>query len=232
MRRAQRSAAAAGVVEEEYYPDTDGQPVAETEIHLLLMLNTLACLRHLFRRRRDIYVAGNMFLYYRKGAPEKRCAPDIMVVKGVDGRIKRRSFKTWEEKAVPRTVIEFTSEKTAAEDLDSKKNLYRLLKVNEFFLFDPLHDYLPQPLLGFGLVDGAYQVMQPAADGSLVSDELGLRLCPEGNHLGLYDVKTGARLLPIDDALRLLEEMQTRVAELEAEVERLRKARKKRRHNG
>jgi hypothetical protein len=68
--------------------------MAETEVHLLLMLNTLACLWHFFRRRHDVYVAGNMFLYYRKGAPEKRRAPDIMVVKGVNARVQRRSFKT------------------------------------------------------------------------------------------------------------------------------------------
>jgi septal ring factor EnvC (AmiA/AmiB activator) len=107
--------------------------------------------------------------------------------------------------------------------------------------------------MGFRLAGGAYQVMEPAADGSHVSDELGLRLCPAGSHLGLYELRTGARLLPVDDALRLLEETQSRVeemqsrvartehelaqqqqksAELEAEVERLRKVQKRRRQDG
>lgn len=103
-----------------YYPCSDGQPVAETEIHLMLILNTVACLRHFFRKRPDIYVGGNLYLYYQKGSPGKRRAPDVMVVKGVAGKVKRRSFKIWEEKAVPRTVIEYTSKETADEDLGPK----------------------------------------------------------------------------------------------------------------
>ena len=212
------------------YPSSDGKPMAETQIHLWLMLNTIAILWHFFRHRRhEIYVGGNMFLYYQKGNPRKRRAPDVMVVKGVDGRIERRSFKIWEEKAFPRTVLEFTSKQTAAEDLGAKKTLYRKLKVLEYFLFDPLHEYLPQPLMGFRLKGSAYQPMQTQADGSLVSEELGLRLVPEGSNLALYDLKTGAKLLPIEEALNLLEEMQTRAAELERELKTLRAAKNGRR---
>jgi len=232
MSRAHQSAAAARHVDFEYYPSSDGQPVAETEVHLMLMINTIMCLKHFFRHQRDVYVAGNMFLYYQKGSPEHRRAPDIMVIKGVDGRIQRRSFKTWEEKAVPRTILEFTSEQAAAEDLGPTKSLYRTLKVKEYFLFDPLHEYLPQPLLGFRLAGSAHRPMKPAANGSLISDELGLRLSPEGKHLGLYDMNTGTRLLPVGDALQMLEETQTRLAQLEAELDRLRKVRKKSRKNG
>ena len=122
---------------EDYYPSSDGQPVAETEIHLLLILNTVASLRHFFRRWHDIYVGGTLFLYYQKGDATKRRAPDIMVVKGVDASRKRRSFKIWEEKAVPRTVLEFTSEETAAEDLGPKKALYRKLKVRSISCSTP-----------------------------------------------------------------------------------------------
>lgn len=229
-------------VGEEYYPSSDGQPMAETEIHLLLILNSVACLRHFFRRRHNVYVAGNLFLYYQKGDATKRRAPDIMVVKGVDSRRKRRSFKIWEEKAVPRTVIEFTSDETAAEDLGPKKKLYRKLKVQEYFLFDPLHQYLPEPLIGFILSGNDYQPMAPDVDGSLVSEELGLRLRPEGTELGLYDLKTSEKLLPIEDALLLLDEVQHELgdtqqeleaerkksAELEAELKRLRQTKKRR----
>src|SRR2546425_372297 len=123
---------------DDFYPSSDGKPMAETDIHLWLMLNTIASLWHFFRHQRhEVYVGGNMFLYYQKGDRKKRRAPDVMVVKGVDGRIKRRSFKIWEEKAVPRTVLEFTSKKTAAEDLVAKKILYQKLRVLEYFLFDP-----------------------------------------------------------------------------------------------
>jgi hypothetical protein len=51
MRRAQQSSGAVGVVDYEYYPSSDRQPVAETEIHLMLMINTIMCLRHFFRHQ-------------------------------------------------------------------------------------------------------------------------------------------------------------------------------------
>jgi len=234
MNGSQASSAAATLPEEDYYPASDGQPMAETEIHVLLIIDTFARLRHFFRRRHDVYVAGNMFLYYQKGNPRKRRAPDIMVIRGVDGRVKRRSFKTWEEKAVPRTIVEFTSQETAAEDLGAKKHVYQTLKVREYFLFDPLQEYLPHQLLGFRYVRSVYQPMIPAADGSLVSEELGLRLCPEGDYLGLYDVKTGDKLLPMEDALQLLDDTQKelqkqsrQLAELKDELKRLRQGRRK-----
>jgi hypothetical protein len=223
--------------------------MAETWIHVLLIINTLACLRNFFRSCRDVYVAGNIFLYYQKGDPKKRRSPDIMVIKGVDGRRIRRSFKTWEHKAVPRTIIEFTSGKTAAEDMIIKKKLYRKLKVREYFLFDPFRDYLPQSLIGYRYSRAGYQPMMPAADGSLTSDELGLRLVPEGDNLALYDLKTGEKLLAPDELSRkfdetrqLLAEVEERshraeeelekerqkAAELEAELKRLRKSEKRR----
>ena len=146
-----------------------------------------------------------------------------MVVKGGDAKVKRRSFKIWEENAVPRTVLEYTSKETADEDLGPKKKLYQALKVREYFLFDPFHEYLPQPLLGFRLVRQRYEAMTPEADGSLVSAELGLRLSPEGNDLGFYDAKTGERLLPIEDALEMLEESKKRASAAERELEKERR---------
>jgi Uma2 family endonuclease len=241
MRDAHRNSAAARLAVDEFYPSSDGQPMAETEIHVLLILNTFGLLRYFFRDRGDVYVAANMFLYYKQGHPEKRRAPDIMVVKGVDGRRKRRSFKTWEENAVPRTVIEFTSDETAAEDQGPKKRLYRALRVREYFLFDPLHDYLPRPLVGYRLVDGRYRRMVPDAEGGLVSEELGLRLVPEGDDLAVYDLKSGRRILgPFDipQALDRVEQElqkekaerqkeQQRAAELEKQLKQLRRVKKR-----
>src|SRR5262245_51460906 len=91
--------------EDLYYPSSDGQPMAETPEHLLLMLGLIATLRHHFKPQRDVYVIGNMFLYYRKGDTGARRAPDIMVVKGVDPKVQRRSFKTWVEGTVPTVVF-------------------------------------------------------------------------------------------------------------------------------
>jgi hypothetical protein len=148
-----------------------------------------------------------------------------MFAKGVKGRHERRSFMTWVERVVPSCIIELTSKKTAKEDLKEKKPLYRKLGVREYFLFDPLDDYLPRQLMGFRLVAGKYQPMKDEPDGSVRSKELGLRLCPEGYYLALYDIKTGERLLNFEEMGERFDAAQQKVNELQAELARLTAAR-------
>jgi Uma2 family endonuclease len=213
--------AVSSVEDEEFYPSSDGQPMAETGVHVLLMMNLLAMLRHHFRRQVDIYTIANIFLYYREGHPEARTAPDTMVIKGVDGRKRRRSFKTWVEKAVPCVVFELTSKMTAREDQIAKKLLYEKLRIKEYFLFDPLHEYLPEQLVGYRLVKGKYRLLEPEEGGALVSQELGLRLIPEEASLVLVDCRTGKRLLDVDEAYESLARERRRNAALAAELKRL-----------
>src|SRR5438046_7767756 len=91
------------------YPDGDGKPMAETGIHVLVMVTLITTLRHYYRHRRDVYVIGNIFFYYEEGNPAARRSPDVMVIKGVDSEPERGSFRTWEERAMPCVVIEVTS---------------------------------------------------------------------------------------------------------------------------
>jgi Uma2 family endonuclease len=177
------------------YPESDGEPLAETEVHILAIVEFIATLRFHFRSRRDVYVIGNMFLYYEEGNPKARKAPDLMVVKGVDTSQPRRIFKVWEEKAVPCVIVEFTSKDTCDEDLGPKMNVYARLGVREYFLFDPLHEYLDQPFEGYRLRGRKYVRMESASAVGLVSEELGLRLVPEEGLLRLYDLKKGERIL-------------------------------------
>jgi Uma2 family endonuclease len=214
------------VEDEEFYPSSDGQPMAETDVHVLLMANLLSMLRHWFKKNGDVYVAANMFLYYREGHPELRTAPDVMVIKGVDGRRRRRSFKTWEEKASPCFVLELTSKKTAKEDQVKKKQLYQALGIQEYFLFDPLHDYLPRQLLGNELVKGKYQAMEAEEDESLVSKELELRFIPAEANLVVVDYRTNEPLLNPAEAYESLERERRKNADLAAELKRLKRKKK------
>jgi Uma2 family endonuclease len=204
--------------EEIIYPSSDGKPVAETEAHILLLLQLVGTLKIFLRPDPMVYAIGNMFLYYEEGNPRARRAPDVMVIKGVDGRLIRRSFKTWVEKAVPCCIIEVTSKKTAKEDLVTKRDLYERLRVHEYFLYDPLHEYLPQQLMGFRLGEAAYQAMTPAVDGSLLSDELGLRFVAEGIKLGLFRRDTGERVPLLYDTPELLEEARAEIAAQKSEL--------------
>ena len=43
--------------------------------------------------------------------------------------------------------------------------LYARMGIPAYFLYDPDRRYLPSPLMGFRLVDGAYVEISPNADG-------------------------------------------------------------------
>ena len=206
--------------DEIYYPESDGQPMAESDFHLKEMIYLLDALQVRFHSVPDVYVAGNMFLYYAEGFPKKCVAPDIFVVKGVP-KGNRGSYKLWVEGAAPVFVVEVTSESTCNEDLGRKKDVYQMLGIKEYFLHDPLGDYLEPKLQGYRLVQGRYQPITPEEDGSLVSNTLGLILHPEESGLRLMDPVTGVPLrshLESEAALSLAEE---EIARLRAELERL-----------
>ncbi len=197
------------------YPYRDGKPMAESAVHLLLMLTLIPMLRWLYQGAKDVWVGGDIFLYYEKGDTTKKVSPDILVAKCVVSDPLMKSYKLWVEKVVPCVVIELTSESTADEDQGVKKAIYEQLGVREYFLFDPLGDYLPRPLVGYRLVAVAengngddpnltevhhhYEELPPDADGGMPSAELGLRLVPNGQELDLIELRTGKRLATPDE---------------------------------
>jgi Uma2 family endonuclease len=215
-----------------YYPENDGQPMAETEFHLEEMIYLIEALKDRFRDAQDVYVGGDMFLYYVERAPEHVVAPDVFVVFGVPKR-KRRIYKLWEEGRPPSLVIEVTSSDTRKKDLGSKKALYERLGVQEYLLYDPLGDYLNPRVQGFHLLSGIYVPIAPEKDGSLKISTVGLTFRLEGSQLRLVDTRTGQPLLRGEEARELAR--QTRDAErraqsaeeeatrLRAELERLRR---------
>jgi Uma2 family endonuclease len=130
-------------------------------------------------------------------------APDIFVVKGVP-KGDRRTYKLWEEDDKgPQVVFEVSSRRTRKEDLGPKKGTYEMLEVREYFLFDPLGEYLEPPLVGYWLEEGGYRRV-------------------EGERLWLYDLETGEELLsPLEAQAAHRAEAAAR-REAEEEVARLR----------
>ena len=202
------------------YPESDGQPVAETDVHRQSMFELISMLQAFFRDDPHVYISGNLFLYYQEGNPRQVVAPDVFVVPGIPNE-QRRIYKLWEEGVVPAVVFELTSRSTRREDLRSKYDLYERLGVKEYFLFDPLDEYLRPPLQGYRLHQGRYRPLAVDADGSLWSAALGLVLHPRGEHLRLYDPER-QRWLPMpqeaEAAWRAAEE-RALVAEERASVE-------------
>lgn len=197
------------------YPDSDGQPMAESDLHREEMVNLIEALQRRYRAAQDVYVAGNLFLYYRQGDPRAVVAPDVFLVRGVPKR-KRRIYKLWEEGRVPSLAIEVTSDSTRNEDLAKKKPLYEGLGIEEYFLHDPLGDYLKPRLQGYRLVDGRYQPIRPNADSSLNSRSTGLTLKVEGENLRLSDTETGKPLLWLEEIEAALQAAEEKLARLQS----------------
>jgi Uma2 family endonuclease len=200
--------------EKPFYPASDGTPMAETDLHRNLMLEIIFALSHFFRNDPNVYVSGNLFLYYVKGDPRKNVAPDVFFVRGAP-KGDRRVYFLWEEGVAPQVVIELSSQHTFKEDVFKKFHIYEKLGVREYFIFDPTSDYIKDsPLIGFRLEDREYVEME-MKDNRLHSDELGLDLVIIENMLRLFDPLTGKFLSTPD------EEAEARMR-AEAEVERLR----------
>lgn len=214
------------------YPESDGEPMVETEIHLLQLLDALLHpLKERFRNQL-VYVVGNMFLYYEEGNPRAVVAPDLFVVFGVDKAL-RRTYKVWEEGKGPDVVFELTSKKTYRADLGDKRLLYETLGVQEYFLFDPLDEYLRPSLQGFRMVDGFYMPLFPEqvepGVWTLNSEQLGLVLRVEQGQLRFFDEVSGQYLLTRPEeatahreSQRHLEQERRLRHEAEAEIARLR----------
>jgi len=197
------------------YPESDGRPMGETDEHRKEMVRQMQLLERFFAGQ-QVYVSGNLLLYYEQGNPRKFVVPDVFVVKGLEPR-DRRVYKLWVERQPPQVIIETTSRKTKKKDTETKPALYARLGVKEYFLLDPTQDYLDPPFQGHRLVEGEFVRMQADAQGLLVSEELGLRLQAEEGKLMGYRLDTGERLLTAEEACRAAE---AEVARLREELHR------------
>ena len=164
--------------------------MGETDQHIGAIIYLRDALRYLLRDDAMAYVAANLMFYYEEGDASAVKAPDVFVAKGV-GRQSRRTYRLWVEKVAPCVVIEVTSRKTRLEDMGSKRALYEMLGIGEYYLFDPAGEYLSPPLRGYHLVDGQYAPMALGPNGELHSPALGATLRPDGERLRVVDPQTG-----------------------------------------
>ena len=217
------------------YPDTDGLPMAESDFQRKPLTYAVEALDIYFQDRPDVYVSGNLFLYYREGDSRAVVAPDVFVVFGAEKR-DRPSYKLWEEPKAPDFVLEITSKSTRSEDQESKPQTYAQLGVREYVQYDPTGDYLKLPLQGLRLVAGAYEPLpvteRPEGRLVLYSAVLELELHVKDGQLHFYAAGTGQKLLTHREAEQarlqaeeranqeavLRQAAEARVAELEAQL--------------
>ena len=180
------------------YPSSDGLPMAESDAARDYLIYGVEALSLHLQKCDDVYVSGNLFIYYEQGNPKAVVAPDVFVVFGV-AKKKRPSYKLWEENyKAPDFVLEITSKSTVSEDQGTKKGLYAYLGVKEYFQYDPTADYLKPSLQGMRLVEGSYlSIPSETKSGelSIFSQVLGLDLRrQEDGQMRFYDPATGQKL--------------------------------------
>ena len=205
-------------------PYDDGIPM-ESHRHVLQMVLLMEPLWLLWAERQDVFVGGNMFVYF---SPDQVRTydfrgPDVFVVLDVPRR-ERKSWLVWEEGKGPDVVIDLLSDSTAARDKGEKKQVYQdRLRVPEYFWYHPF----TAELAGFVLRDGVYHPIESDTQARLVSQKLQLLLVPwEGTYGGvearwLRWATLDGNLLPTPEEVAALERERTererrRAAELEA----------------
>lgn len=153
--------------ESRLYPETDGQPMAVSDDHRRVLMRILRVLEAFFKDIPEVYVSGDLLMYYVQGDPRKAVAPDVLVSFGI-GQKARRTYLVWQEGKPPDFVMEMASERTYQKDLGEKMEIYANLGITDYFLCDIEGLYLPTPLMGFTLVDGRYQPIPQATDGVFI----------------------------------------------------------------
>ncbi len=203
-----------------FYPESDGEPLAETDIHAKSLMDLRTALDIFFAERDDVYVSGNIMFYYSEGNPKEVISPDVMVCFGIP-KGERRSYKTWaENNVVPSVVIELSSRGTWSKDLDEKYFLYEQLGVKEYYIFNPLYPKNSPVFLAFRLEDGEFHRIS-SSDDRVKSEVLGLELVVLNNALRLFNPKTQEFLKTSEELAHRVGELTDENKALKAELERL-----------
>ena len=177
------------------YPDSDGEPMSDNDWQFTALTNTVSALRVRYQDRTDVYVAGDMLVYYRMNDNRTRVAPDVYVVFGALGNHRRRSWIISREGKPPDFVLEVASPRTWARDAAKKREIYAEMGVTEYWRFDPTGDCFTPLLVGERLENGEYREIPLSSEDGILrgySELLGLDLCVlPGLELRLYDPATG-----------------------------------------
>ena len=120
-----------------YYPDSDGQPMADNTLQFEWIVTLQGNLDLMFRDRSDVFVAGDHLIYPIEGNADVRQAPDVYVAfdrpKG-----HRGSYKVFaEENVFPQVVFEVWSPSNTAERMEEKRLFYERYGAEEYYILYP-----------------------------------------------------------------------------------------------
>ena len=195
--------------------------MAESDWQYIPLTDTVSTLRIHYRNRSDVYVAGDMLIYYRMNRNDVTVAPDVFAVFGATGNHPRDSWLVWREGKAPDFVMEIASSSTWRRDATEKRRIYADMGVTEYVRFDPTGNYFTPPLI-LETLDGTEYRAQPLitdADGVLRghSGVLELEICvTSALELRLYDPAAGEWLRTHRESETARQETETARRESEA----------------
>ena len=177
----------------------------------------------------DVLITGE--IYVRLDEDDAReLAPDFIFARQVSDPeqvIRRNGYVISEVGKPPDLALEVGSRSTGRRDYTVKREGYAALSIREYWRFDPSGgEHHDRPLAGDTLVDGEYVPMEIVVESDDrhwgYSEVLGLELWWEEETLRFRDPVSGEFLLTPEEERAARESAEARVAELEAELRRLR----------
>ncbi len=194
------------------YPESGGKPLGETDRHRQLIFDLIHALTTFFLKVKDVYVSGDLMMYYEEGNPHKVISPDVFVVNGV-AKGERRIYQTWIEGKMPEVIIEVSSRKTKREDFTTKMELYARLGVKEYYIFNPEYPKR-RPAFNAYRLNGNRYVDVLITGGRVKSEVLGLELVDTGKTLRLFNPQTQEFLLTAAEAEEEIVRLREMIAQL------------------
>jgi Uma2 family endonuclease len=120
-----------------FYPDCDGEPVANNTEQFEIIVLIKGNLDILFAEDLNVFIAGDLFWYPIEGRNTIKFAPDVMVALGRP-KGRRYSYQQWKEgNQSPQVVFEILSPCNTPEEMDRKLLFYDRYGVEEYYIYNP-----------------------------------------------------------------------------------------------
>ena len=208
------------------FPDFPPRDDMQNSLHLDQAAHQAILRRHLGSGDTTI-VLSEIPVRWSPGQTEGHRIPDLLIAFDVDFNLAvvQMGYSIRDQVKPPDFVLEIASPSTGRRDYTRKRNDYAAFGIPEYWRFDPSGgQHHNAPLAGDLLVEGTYQPVgiQEMGPGHLHghSDALGLDLCWEDGRLRWWDPAAQRYLLTFDETDEARSAAESRVRELEAELER------------
>ena len=162
------------------YPDSDGQPMAESTIQYELIVKIKEGCESLFKNDPNVFVAADLLWYPVEGRIDISQAPDTMVVFGRPKGDRLSYIQYREDNITPQVVFEIRSHNDRQTKMNKKLAFYQRYGVEEYYVYDPQRNELE----GWQKIQEILEVIEPME--GWISPRLGVRFELGEDELEIY----------------------------------------------